>query len=313
MKRIAVAMILGKADPLFVSSFISSVADKICEKAISNLIREAGPPPCRFSFIQTGSAGRMEQTLYTDQDNGIIFEDCEGEQLQVASRYFSDLGVRLNTILAETGYNLCKGNNMAGNPLWCQPLRVWKQYFSGWIRNPDPQNLLEISIFFDFRHCSGDTELTESLRDYISNDLTTNDIFFHHMAAAWKDYNPSPELAEAEKTDIKRILMPLTGLIRLYTLKHGIRAHSTSSRLIELHKTSHFDTTLMRESLKALRDLSSLRLRHQVQALVNGAEADNIVELSQSGTDSAFLAKMAIASVNKLMLRAGSDFYVTTI
>jgi PAS domain-containing protein len=313
MKRTAIAMILGKADPLTVSSFVSLVADKICEKVISNLVSEAGPPPCSFSFIQTGSAGRMEQTLFTDQDNGIIFGDCEGEQLQAAYRYFSELGGRINAVLAETGYNLCKGNNMAGNPLWCQPLRVWKQNFSGWIRNPDPQNLLEISIFFDFRHCAGDRELTESLRDYISNDLTTNDIFFHHMAAAWKDHNPSPELSEAKKTDIKRILMPLTGLIRLYTLKHGIISHSTSTRLISLYTGGHFDRSLLRDSLKALRDLTNLRLRHQASALIKGEEVDNTVDSGLAGADFAFLVKMAIESVNNLMLKAGSDFYVTTI
>jgi hypothetical protein len=69
----------------------------------------------------------------------------------------------------------------------------------------------------------------------------------------------------------------------------------------------------MRESLKALRDLSYLRLRHQALALVNGAEADNLIDLSLAGGDSAFLVKMAVDSVNNLMLRAGSDFYVTTI
>ena len=32
----------------------------------------------------------------------------------------------------------CPGDMMATNPRWRQPLRVWREYFSGWIRKPDP-------------------------------------------------------------------------------------------------------------------------------------------------------------------------------
>ncbi|MBE0666151.1 MAG: CBS domain-containing protein, partial [Bacteroidales bacterium] len=133
-RKTAISMILGHADPYSVSLFLSAVADAICQRTLTLCLEEAGEPPCSFAFIQTGSAGRREQTLSTDQDNAIIFENCEGEKLKKAQSWFMALGKRVNEMLAETGYRLCKGGNMAGNPKWCQPVDRWKKYFSDWIK-----------------------------------------------------------------------------------------------------------------------------------------------------------------------------------
>jgi CBS domain-containing protein len=249
-RRISVSMILGNSDPYSISLFISSVADEICRKVLLMCINESGKPPCRFAFIQTGSAGRREQTLYTDQDNGILFENCEGKQLDIANEYFLALGKKVNKMLEETGFHVCKGDNMAGNQKWCQPINVWEKYFSDWIKNPGPEELLEVSIFFDFRFCYGDQSLAAELSDYVRKDLKTNDIFFHHMASAWKRFTPALQNAAEGKTDIKRILMPLTGIIRLYSLRYGIKGFSSIERIIELYSGKHLDENLLRETIK---------------------------------------------------------------
>ena len=67
----------------------------------------------------------------------------------------------------ESGYEYCKGNSMASNPKWVQPVSKWKEYFTHWIYNSTPQDLLEISIFFDFRSVYGEQILTEELRDFL--------------------------------------------------------------------------------------------------------------------------------------------------
>jgi len=77
-RKMAISMIIGHADPYSISLYISNIADIICQRVLSLCIEESGTPPCRFSFIQTGSAGRMEQSLFTDQDNAIIFENIPG-------------------------------------------------------------------------------------------------------------------------------------------------------------------------------------------------------------------------------------------
>jgi CBS domain-containing protein len=302
-------MILGKADPYSVSLFISSVADAICRKVIEICIRDAGEPPCRFAFMQTGSAGRKEQTLSTDQDNAIVFENVEAERLDLVSKYFTDLGKRVNVLLSESGYKLCRGDKMAGNPLWCQPIDRWKLYFSEWIKAPGPSEILEMSIFFDFRYCYGDYDLVEELREYVNSDLNTNDIFFHHLANAWKQFTPSVNLKPGRKTDIKKLLMPLTGLVRLYALRNGISGFSSFERITGLYSGNYFDVGMLRALVKAWKDLTSIRLNHQVECISAGLEPDNYVNLGSVNNEFQCYAEQAAETIKNLLLKASNDFY----
>ena len=307
------SMILGHADANTISQYISSVADMICSRALTLCIEEVGKPPCRFAFINTGSAGRKEQTLSTDQDNAIIFEDCEGELLDTAYGYFTSLGEKVNNMLAAAGYQLCQGGNMAGNPKWCQPLNIWKKYFSEWIKMPGPDELLKISIFFDFRFCYGDRSLSDELYEYIKSDINANDIFLHHMATALMPFNPSTGQLSEKCTDMKRILLPLTGIIRLYSLKYGTGGFSTIERSLELYSGKRIDHQLFQDIIKTWKDLTSIRISHQAECLNKGMKPDNSVSFQQLPYNLRHLTEEAISVINNLMLKTGNDFYTGTI
>ncbi len=311
--KATLAMVPGNADPHTLSLHISSIADAICLKVIDLCIEAEGKPPCRFAFIQTGSAGRREQSFLTDQDNAIIFENLEGEKLEKANAYFLSLGKRINGMLDTVGFHLCKGNNMAGNQQWCQPVDRWKSYFSDWIRMPGPSEILDVSIFFDFRYCYGDNSLSNELRDYVKTSLKTSDIFFYHMSMALKQFNISHSLLSEETTDIKRLLMPITGVIRLYALKHGLDGLSTIDRILELHDGKHIGPDLLRDALRAWKDLAYIRLSHQGSCLNSGREPDNRVDFRVRYADMQFLAARAIDDINNLVLKAGNDFHSVTI
>lgn len=312
-RKLAVSMILGHADPYSVSLFLSLITDEICKRAITICIEETGPPPCRFSFILSGSSGRHEPSLSTDQDNAIIFEDVSGEDLKRAYNYFLGLGKKVNNLLKETGYRECKGGNMAGNPLWCQPLSKWKEYFTRWIKNPGPDELLEVSIFFDFRFCFGEPSFADEIRLFLQNDLKTNDIYFHHMTNALKIHNPSVSLLSTDNLDVKKILLPLTGVIRLYSLKYLIKSLSTPERIIELYSVKKFDVKLLRDALGAWKNLTAIRLYHQAICITNGKEPDNLVDFQVLGKDFRYFTGQTIRTVNNLLLKAGNDFYNESI
>ena len=312
-RRASIAMLQGHADAYSISLTISSIADAICQRVMELAIGEAGRPPCRFSFIQTGSAGRREQSFLTDQDNAIIFENLRGERLEEARDYFLALGKRVNEMLDTIGFSLCKGNNMAGNPKWCQPLDSWKGYFADWIRMPGPSEILDISIFFDFRFCYGDEALCSELRDYVNSTLQASDIFFYHMSTALRQFNPSHSVLTEETTDIKRLLMALTGAIRLYALKYGLEGHSTVDRILGLYDGNHISHKLLRRTVRAWKDLSFIRLSHQAYCIGSGREPDNRVDFRVRQADSQFAAALAIDDINELMLKAGNDFHSVTI
>ncbi|MCU0378322.1 MAG: DUF294 nucleotidyltransferase-like domain-containing protein [Bacteroidales bacterium] len=312
-RKTAIAMLLGHADPWSVSLQLSSTADEICRRVLEICIEEMGIPPCRFAFIQTGSAGRMEQSLLTDQDNAFILENLAGKDLDQAHKYFLALGKKVNIMLAAAGYHLCKGDNMAGNPKWCQPVETWKSYFSDWIRTPGPSELLEVSIFFDFRYSYGDQSLCNELRDYVKRSLRTNDIYFYHMSLAWKQLAPSASILGEEKTDIKRILMPLTGIIRLYALKHGLDSLSTLDRILDLYKGKYIDGRLLLNTLRAWKNLTAIRLLHQASCIERGIEPDNHADFLFRESHLRYSAAQAIDEINNLILKAGNDFHSVSI
>lgn len=312
-QKASLSMLSGHTDPYSVSLHISSIADALCRRVIELCLEDAGEPPCRFSFIQTGSAGRSEQSFLTDQDNAIIFENLDGEKLHSAEKYFLSLGKKVNEMLDQIGFSLCKGNNMAGNPKWCQPLDKWKSYFSEWIRVPGPSEILDISIFFDFRSCYGDDALSNELREYVKTSLKASDIFFYHMSTALRQFNPSRTVLSEETTDIKRILMALTGVIRLYALKHGLEGLSTVDRILELHAGNHISHKLLRDSLRSWKDLTFIRLSHQASCISSGRKPDNRVDFRVRYADMQSLAAGAIENINNLMLKAGNDFHSVTI
>lgn len=313
IRRTVAVMIAGKADPSTVSEVISSVADAICRRTIELSIMEAGKPPCRYAFILTGSAGRREQTLLTDQDNAIIFEDLEDIQRLKAQEYFISLGTRANEMLDAIGFLKCKGGNMAGNPRWCQPYSQWKTYFSEWIRVPGPSEILDVSIFFDFRFCYGDESLCSNLREFVSNSLKTNDIYFYHMSSALKEFNPSQSLLTDSVADIKRLIMPLTGIIRMYALRHGLDELPTTERIMGLYEGNHISHTLLLDALRAWNDLASIRFIRQADCLGAGSEPDNMVDFRFAYSHLHPFAARAVDTINNLVLKAGSDFHSVII
>jgi signal-transduction protein with cAMP-binding, CBS, and nucleotidyltransferase domain len=122
-------------------------------------------------------------------------------------------------------------------------------------------------------------------------------------------FNPSMSQLSSGSTDLKKILIPLTGIIRLYSLKHGVNKFSTIERVIELYSGKNIDHTMLRETIKAWKDISSIRMTHQASYINSGTEPDNIIDLNLVTGDLRFFAGEAITTVNNLMLKAGNDFH----
>jgi len=126
LPRLVRALMLDGARIDSLTWFVSAVSDTTLRRLLDMAIGELGPPPVPFVFLTLGSEGRREQTLVTDQDSALVFEDVPGRQ-EVAAEYFARLGERVCTWLKEIGVEYCEANVMASNPRWCQPLSVVPQ------------------------------------------------------------------------------------------------------------------------------------------------------------------------------------------
>ena len=96
--------------------------------------------------------------------------------------YFYQLAKFVSDGLDACGYSYCKGDIMATNKQWRQPLGVWKSYFVDWIDNPTPERLLHSSIFFDLDSIYGENLYVETLQDLIAHKAPQSPLFVAAMA-----------------------------------------------------------------------------------------------------------------------------------
>lgn len=135
-----------------------------------------------FAWLAFGSEGRHEQTLSTDQDNGIIFVCADPGLRQATQARLLAFARAVNESLAGCGFPLCTGNIMASNPELCLTLEQWQSRFHQWIREPEPQALLNASIFFDYRVIFGNELLGDNLRSWLNRNAKKYSNFLRMMA-----------------------------------------------------------------------------------------------------------------------------------
>ena len=165
------AVVDSGADTRYVNRIVVGVSDAIVQRLLGMAIEKLGPPPVRFAFLALGSEGREEQTLLTDQDNALLYDDPPTGAGQGDAEYFLKLGTLVCDWLDQVGYAYCEGGVMAKNPRWNLPRSVWRQQFSHWIHNADPQELLELNMLFDFRARHGEQQFARDLRAWVFDQM----------------------------------------------------------------------------------------------------------------------------------------------
>lgn len=267
----------AKADN--VTRLITTLSDAILKKVITFTLEECDPPPVKFVFMILGSEGRKEQTLKTDQDNAIIFEDVPDEKLQVTRDYFLKMGKLICGHLDRAGYAFCKGGIMAQNPEWCLSISEWKKTFKGWIHAPEAESLLNASIFFDFRCGYGEEGLIEELRQYLFGALGGWPGFFRHLAenslyfrpplGFFRNFVVESKGEHKDAFDIKAAMQPIVDLARIYALNNKIDETNTLERLAQIHQAKALSWSEYHDLEQAYRFLLQLRFVRQITNIVD--------------------------------------------
>jgi CBS domain-containing protein len=316
------SMINSGATIRTVTWLITTFSDIILKKIIGFAIEELGPPPTRFAFATLGSEGRKEQTLKTDQDNAIIYDDDERSSQRSRKNpkhYFLKLGKRVCAWLDQIGYHFCKGEIMASNPKWCQPLSAWKKYFFDWIHAAGPEDLLHSSIFFDFRFGGGDAQLVKSLSHYLFTSLEVWPGFFRHMTENALYFKPPIGLfgqfqvessgKHHNSLNIKHAMTAIVDYGRIYALKNGIRETNTQERLYQLHLKGVLDPDQYREIEQAFNFIMQIRITHQINAIiVKGIAPDNHINPKKLSAIEQKMLKMAFKRIESMQKQICLDF-----
>ena len=299
--------------------FLTTVSDAILQKIIGFALDEMGPPPAKFVFMVLGSEGRKEQTLKTDQDNAILFEDVNANSQKEVMKYFLKFGEKVCNWLDQAGYALCKGDVMAKNPKWCQPLRTWKKYFSQWIHKAEPEALLQASIFFDFRGAYGDTVLIDELRRHLFGSLagwpgffrhlTENALYFTPPIGFFRNFLVESKGQHRDTFNIKAAMQPVVDYARIYALRHRIEESNTFERLDQLLTQKKISIQEHNELDTAYSYLMQQRFVTQVKTVIaENSEPDNYVNPKQLSRIEQTMLKEIFKRIEKFQAKLSFDF-----
>ncbi len=263
---------------------ITAVVDSITTRLLQLAEEQFGPPPVAYAWVAAGSQARSEQTAKSDQDNCLLLDDSyipseHGDYFKKLSQFVCD---GLNAC----GYVYCPGEMMATTDKWRQPLATWKNYFDGWVDQPEPKALMLTCVFFDLRCIAGEKRLFTELREYLLNKTRGNQIFLAYMAG--NALSSKPPLGffrnfvlisggEHDHTfDLKHNgIVPIVDLARVYALAAGSQAINTQDRLKEVASGGEVSHGGAHDLRDALEFVSSLRIKHQAKQIRAGIPPDN--------------------------------------
>ncbi len=275
--------------PDFLRRLIGSTYDAAICRFVALTIEDIGEPPVPFSFVSFGSNARHDMTLFSDQDNAIIFETPEDADLKSIRRYFLHLAEKVCAMLNQAGYSYCDGLIMASNHQWCLSQKEWKENFSIWVEQASPESILELNVFFDIRSTYGNASLVDDIQSHIQTLLHIHPEFLPTYAQNCLSYEIPLNTSDEIKTEdydgraslnLKDGLRPMEIFCRIYALKHDIRESNTMARLKGLLAQGEIDAITFREMVYIFDHIWQLRFINQIIEYTDLRKVNDVLALS---------------------------------
>lgn len=279
-------MLAYGADSGQVVKIITTLND-VTVRRVLELNIQKNDPGIEFTWLTFGSEGRQEQTLLTDQDNGILFQAPDGMTEDQVREKLLPFARTVNDELAECGFTLCKGNIMASNPKLCLSASEWDDWFIRFIDASTPQNLVYSSIFLDMRSVFGPTEPVHELLENVLARIRKNALFQKMLAG--NAFQRKPPLTmfrnfryvsdgNKHSLDLKRQgLAPFVESVRVFALAYGVESANTLERMDELVHKRVFDAKDAGAWKEAYSLIQAMRMRSHQQMLNRGEELSNYI------------------------------------
>jgi CBS domain-containing protein len=220
-----------------ISAEICAMTRRAAELAEERMRNEGlGPPPVPYAVLVLGSAGRGESQLAADQDNAIVY--AEGAEGGPEDRYFEQLATHMNETLDAAGVPFCKGGVMAKNRAWRKSVADWHATVDKWMTGERAAHLLNVDIFFDAVPVHGQAGLADTVWGH-AYDRAHAAIDFQNLLIETARERESPfsflgrfKVDEKGRIDLKKHgLMPLFTAARVLSIRHDVRARSSTDRL----------------------------------------------------------------------------------
>jgi CBS domain-containing protein len=272
---------------------IAEIVSDLNRRLFARLFDLIAPPAIRSAgcLVVMGSEGRGEQTVRTDQDNGLILaEPVDDAVLDAFRRDFT-------AALESFGFAPCPGEVMVRNPAWSRPLAEYLAAFRRWVAIPDGTAHMDVAILYDAVAVAGNAQLLAEAKAGLMEAVRGRSAFMVHFARA-TDAFPMPigffnnlltPDGKGDAVDLKKGgLFSIVHGVRSLALERGLTETGTAQRIQRLVDSGTFSRDFGREITQALYLLMSLRLDAQLTA---------------SGTSGALLRPDRLSSMQRDVLR----------
>jgi CBS domain-containing protein len=281
-----IELVAAKAAARQLGQAITSICDAVTRRLIELEIERVGPPPVSFAWVATGSQGRGELTIHSDQDNALLLDDRYDARRH--GEYFEGLARAVNEGLDACGYLRCPGDVMASNGRWRQPLATWRDYLLEWVRRTDHTAATLAANFFDMRTVWGEEGLRTALMREVAPVAAEHTVFHAYLVAHALGNQPPlgffrnfvlVRTGEHEGTlDLKiHGLLPIVDLARVYAIAAGAESVGTQDRLEEALECGLLTADGADSLQEAFEFIWVLRARHQAEQLRGNQEVDNFI------------------------------------
>ncbi|WP_134701517.1 DUF294 nucleotidyltransferase-like domain-containing protein [Ammoniphilus sp. YIM 78166] len=261
-----------------------------------------------FSFLEMGSGGRQERTLWTDQDNAVIFS-CGEEVRTMVHQYLVDWAEEAIQELSAYGYPLCDGWVMATNPRWMQSVTGWKEHWTQWTQRLTTENMRYLLLSLDLRPLYGDPSLLRTVRSWLHETSSSSPWIKEVMLYAFNyplpigllgnlitpRYGPHADLFHLKEGGYYQMVT----IIRVLALYSGIEQTSTRQRIEELYRRGYFSKDIKNKWLECLRFYLFSRLRHHVNCFQQDMLLQDYINLSTWGQDEVEELKQHLQFIRK--------------
>lgn len=290
--------------------FIAKLINQLNKKLLSKLYRMMAPNQLldKSCLIVMGSEGRGEQILKTDQDNAIIlYDDCiiDKSTLEEFTNNFTET-------LVDFGFPRCEGNIMVSNPYWCRKVSEYKDLIYELVNKPNPNNFMNIAIFYDAACAYGNKEVIMDLKKYlfkVSSDLQT---FNSHFAKVVTSFDVplgffdgfvlnTKDKKHKNELDIKKGgIFIIVHSIRSLALEKKVLNINTIKRIKKLNELGVIEDEFGKELIMSFNFLLNLKLKSNLSKLNLKEDINNYINPEDLSTMEKDLLKDSFKIVNKL-------------
>lgn len=293
---------------------IAEMTSDLNRRLLARLFEMVAPPAIRSAgtLIVMGSEGRGEQTVRTDQDNGLVLaEPVPAADLELFRSEFSGA-------LADFGFPPCPGGVMVSNPVWSATEEAFRAQIRHWIMAPDPESPMNLGIFCDAVAVAGDPRPLARVKAELFALMAGETAHLAHFARAIDQF-PGPggvigtlmaTVGREAVIDVKKSgTFPVVHGIRSLAIEKGILATATVDRIAAIAEAGVFGEAFARELIGAFRYFCELRLRAQLRAARLGEpEGERLIRPSELSTRDRDLLRDALRVVKQFREVVRSHF-----